>query len=681
MFRDAVRMLRAVLALAVTACPVHAATSQYAVMIQDQPAGALKIEASADGRVQADYSYRDNGRGPDMHESFEMDARGLPRAYDISGTATFGATVHETFRLEEGRARWQSHVDQGDEAVPDDFVFMPLDATPAYYDAVVRLLLARPGASAPTISGLKLVADRVARLSLDGPAGAVPLALVTVTGADSQPWYFWVRDDGSNALFAITWPGWALVEKGHEALVPPMVERQRRAVDERLVGLRQRLAQPLDGLTLIRAVRWFDAPAARMRGPSDVWLFGGRIAALVAPGVLGTRADRVIDGAGRTLLPGLWDMHAHMWADAGLPHLAGGVTSVREPGGQNDEVQRLALRIERGEIPGPTIHAFGFIEGRSPFSARLGIVVDSVDDGLDAVDWYAARGYRGIKLYNSIKPEWVKPLAARAHARGLRVSGHVPAFMRAEQAVRDGYDELTHINQVMLNFVMRPGDDTRTLVRFERVGADSHRLDLNSRQARRFIRLLRDRGTVVDPTVGVFEAMFTQAQGQPNPSVVEIAGHLPVLWQRSLKAADMDLKGDRLSTFRRSYQRMLDLTVALHRAGVPLVAGTDGWAGIGLHRELALYVQAGIPPPEALRIATWNAARVAGASATRGRIERGYAADLVLVEGDPSVHITDLRRASLVIQGGVAYEPARLYESMGYKPFVPGALSPAPSRP
>ena len=661
------------------AAATWAQAADYVVLTQGQPAGHMRVQTLPDGRVETDYSYRDNGRGPDMRESFTLDALGVPTRYQIEGKSTFGALVNESFSLEAGRARWKSHADQGDEAVPEGFVFMPLEATLAYADAMVRLLLSRPDASAPTIGGLKLVAQRQLRLSLAGPAGAVPL--VVVTGADAQPWYYWVRDDGSNAFFAMTWPGWSMVENGFEALVPALLERQMKAVDERLVGLRQKLAQPLSGVTLIRAVRWFDAPAARLQGPSDVWLFDGRIGAVTPPGALKAVPDQVVDGSGRTLLPGLWDMHAHMWPGSGLMHLAAGVTSVRDPANQNADILRLKARTEAGEVPGPAIHIAGFIEGKSAFSARNGFVVDSLQAGLDAVDWYAARGFRSIKLYNSIRPEWVKPLAARAHTLGLRVSGHVPAFMRAEEAVRSGYDELTHINQLMLNFVVRPGDDTRTLVRFERVGTDGQALDLKSPKARAFIRLLRERGTVVDPTVATFENMFTQAQGQPSPSAVAVASHLPVLWQRGLRSAEMELNGARLQTFRQSYQRMLELTMALHRAGVPLVAGTDGWAGLGLHRELELYVQAGMPAAEALRIATLNGARVAGEGATRGRIERGYAADLVLVDGDPLQDITQLRRASLVIQGKVAYAPAQLYEAMGFKPFVPSAKLELPAKP
>ncbi len=657
-----------------------ARAAEYVVLVQDQPGGHLKVQTTPDGRTEADFSWRDNGRGPDTKERFALDARGVPVQYELTGKSTFGAEMRETYRKEGGRATWQSRVDRGDEAVPDDFVFMPMDGSFAYFDAVVRLLLARPDGSAPTLGGLKLKAERALRLTLPGPAGPVPLALAVVTGADASPWYYWVRDDGTNAFFAVTWPGWSVVEKGFEALVPPLLERQRQAADERLVDLRRKLALPLDGVTLVRAVRWFDAPAARLRGPSDVWLFDGRIGAVTPPGALKTRPDRVIDGAGRTLLPGLWDMHAHMWGPVGLAHLAAGVTSIRDPANQNDELLRLQGRIARGEVPGPHVHIAGFIEGKSPFSARNGFVVDSLQAGLDAVDWYAARGVPAIKLYNSIKPEWVKPLAARAHAHGMKVSGHVPAFMRAEEAVRAGYDELTHINQVMLNFVVRPGDDTRTLVRFERVGADGQALDLKSAKARDFIALLRRRGTVVDPTLVAFEGMFTQAQGQPDPTVAAIADHLPVLWQRSVRAAAMDLEGAKLKTFRASFQRMVELAVAMHRAGIPLVPGTDGWAGVGLHRELELYVAGGIPANEVLRIATWNGARVAGASAHRGRIERGYAADLVLVEGDPTRDITALRRNSLVIQGSVAYAPDQLYEAQGFKPFVPAAKieTPAP---
>jgi len=98
----------------------------------------------------------------------------------------------------------------------------------------------------------------------------------------------------------------------------------------------------------------------------------------------------------------------------------------------------------------------------------------------------------------------------------MRVSGHIPAFMRAEEAVRAGYDEVQHINQVMLNFLVKPGDDTRTLLRFYLVGDNAAEIDLASEDAKEFLKLLRARGTVIDTTIATFEPPFTQLPGEPN---------------------------------------------------------------------------------------------------------------------------------------------------------------------
>jgi hypothetical protein len=325
----------------------------------------------------------------------------------------------------------------------------------------------------------------------------------------------------------------------------------------------------------------------------------------------------------------------------------------------------------------------GFIEGRSAFSARNGFVVDSLDAAKRAVDWYAERGFVQLKLYNSFKPEWVKPLTAYAHAKGLRVGGHVPAFMRAEEAVRDGYDELHHINQVMLNFLVRPGDDTRTLLRFSLVGDKAREIDLDGPKAQAFLKLLHSRGTVVDATVATFEGMYLQRNGQPSPSFGMIADHLPVLVQRGLLSAESDISDENEARYKAAFATMLGYVGRMHRAGVPLLAGTDSWPGFAQQRELELYVAAGIPPLQVLKIATWNGAKYTQTLATRGSIERGKLADLVLVDGDPSRNMADLRKASLVLKGGVAYAPAQVFEVLGVRPFVPAApiVKPPPAQP
>lgn len=119
-----------------------------------------------------------------------------------------------------------------------------------------------------------------------------------------------------------------------------------------------------------------------------------------------------------------------------------------------------------------------------------------------------------------------------------------------------------------------------------------------------------------------------------------------------------------------SYCQMIELVGRLYRAGVPLVAGSDWTPGFTLHRELELYVEAGLTPPEALRVATWYGAEWAGVLAERGSIVPGKLADLVLVNGDPTADISAIRQVSLVLKEGVAYDPSEIYETLGIRPFT-----------
>jgi hypothetical protein len=380
-------------------------------------------------------------------------------------------------------------------------------------------------------------------------------------------------------------------------------------------------------------------------------------------------APTVFDAGGRTLLPGLFDMHDHSSAWYAPLHIAGGVTTVRDKGNDNAVLFDLMNRCDSLRYVGPRIVPSGYIEGESPFSSRSGFVVPDVDAARRAVDWYAQRGYREIKLYNSIKPEWVAPIAVEAHRRGLRVTGHIPAFMRAEQAVRAGYDEITHINQLMLNFLSGPTTDSRTLERFYLIADHAGELDLDSRRVRDFLALLKERHTVVDPTINVFQDMG-QRHGQFGKTYAAVASHLPISLQRSLKQNTMNITDSNATRWQAADRKLVEMVGRLYRAGIPLVAGTDAIPGFALHRELELYVEAGIPAAKALQIATWNGAKYSGTLADRGSIERGKLADLVVVDGDPTKDISVIRRPVLTMKGGVVFYPSEIFEALGVKPFV-----------
>jgi hypothetical protein len=368
-------------------------------------------------------------------------------------------------------------------------------------------------------------------------------------------------------------------------------------------------------------------------------------------------------------MPALLDMHAHEDHWNLLLQLAGGVTTSRDMGNDNTRIQKMIAQLDAGEIVGPRIVPCGFIEGDSQYSAAGGFRVKDLQGALDAVDWYAQHGYGQIKIYNSFHPEWVEATAARAHLYGMRVSGHVPAFMRSEEAIRAGYDEIQHINQLMLTFFVGPKDDTRTLARFYLLADHADGLDLSSQRVGDLVALMKEHHTSLDTTLTAFEANFTQKQGELSPSYAAVAEHVPVNVQRGWHENSMNVTEQNAAHYRASYDKMVQFVGQLYRAGVPLEAGTDGIAGFTLHRELELYVRAGLTPAQALQVATWNGARFTR-RADLGSVAPGQRADIILVDGDPTQNISDIRRISMVMRDGVIYFPAEVYEALGVKRFA-----------
>jgi imidazolonepropionase-like amidohydrolase len=420
----------------------------------------------------------------------------------------------------------------------------------------------------------------------------------------------------------------------------------------------------------LRNVRVFDSAGGRLGPPTTVVVYGERIAA-VRPDAVPPDGATAIDGQGGALLPGLHDLHAHMWAWAGPLHLAAGVTSVRDPGNDNDALLALTADVDAGLVPGPRIARSGFLEGKSPFSASGGFTVASVEEGIEKIRWYADRGFSALKLYNSTRPEWVRPLAAEAHRLGLRVHGHVPAFMTAEQAIRDGYDEITHVNQLLLGLVIGPEEDTRTPFRFTALGERVGRLDLRGEPFQRLLRLMKERGTVHDPTVACFDELLEGRPGRASPSDSGWIEHVPAPLQRARKVAGVDVKPEQYPAYLASWRKLLEVLRVLDAEGIRLVPGTDTIVpGMTLHSELLDYGLAGIPPGRVLQIATIQSAQVLGRDGEEGSVAPGKLADLLLVDGDPTADLAAIRRVRLVMKGGAVYFPDEIHRALGVEPFA-----------
>jgi imidazolonepropionase-like amidohydrolase len=163
-----------------------------------------------------------------------------------------------------------------------------------------------------------------------------------------------------------------------------------------------------------------------------------------------------------------------------------------------------------------------------------------------------------------------------------------------------------------------------------------------------------------------------------DPAMAGAADHAPYATQRDWRTNSMEVNEDNVAAYRASWAKMVAFVGQLYAAGVPLVAGTDNTAGFALHRELELYVQAGIPAGEAIRIATQNGARYAGLEGELGRIAPGLRADLILVDGDPTRNISDIRRVAYVLKDGAGYSPAGIHEALGVRRFAdPPRITPA----
>lgn len=643
----------------------------YTVLFQATPSGAQTTTMTADGRVQVRFAYLDNGRGPDLVEDISVAPDGTFLAYRVTGTSTYGARIDEQFDVEGGVASWRSSSDQGQLPIAGPAMYVPIESSAETTAALARAALRQAGGTLEALPGGELRVERVTESTVRSGRGERLVTLYALTGLGFRPAFVWLGEGPEHPLFALISPAWyQVIETGFEAQAPALERLQVQAETDRLRQIQQQTARHLAEPIQIRNVRVFDNERLALTELRDVYVNDGRITAIYPAGSPAQAPGSVIEGDGRALLPALFDMHTHEDPWNAVLQLAGGVTTSRDLGNDNESLAELSARIDRGELPGPRIVAAGFIEGESAFSSRSGFVVRNIEETKAAIDWYAQRGFRQIKIYNSFDRALVAETARYAHLRGLRVSGHVPAFARAEEVIRDGYDEIQHVNQLLLNFFVTAEVDTRTLARFTLPGDKAQALDLDSAPVQDFIRLMKERGTVADATLATFEAMYTQQQGDMNPSFAMIADHLPSPVQRAWRTNSMAVSDSNLATYRASFARMIEFIGRLHAAGIPLVAGTDEIAGFTLHRELELYVQAGIAPGEVLRIATENGARHTGLLEQLGTIAPHKRADLILVDGDPTRDISDVRRISLVLKDGVAYAPAELYEALGVRRFV-----------
>ena len=409
-------------------------------------------------------------------------------------------------------------------------------------------------------------------------------------------------------------------------------------------GFRQPVPPDLQAAVVIREVTVIDVVSGALRPHTTVTVVGSRIAGVAPAGATDVlRGARVIDGSGRFLIPGLWDMHSHsLWSPEAmrtfLPvYVAHGVTGIRDMGGRLPVLAAFREALQREAPPWPRVIAAGeVLDGPEPVQADISIAVTDAASAAAAVDAQARAGVDFIKVYTLLSREAYFAVLAAARRVGLPVAGHVPAAITPEEAALAGQRSIEHLRDEIEPFCTPGAVDAcarlATLFRTEHVWQVPT------------LTTLRSKAFFDDPALATDSRLRYVPSGLRDEWLAE-------------RQAKIRRGGDYLASKRARYADEAWLTGFLARAGVPLLAGSDAgvafcYPGFSLHDELARLVEVGLTPLDALRTATLAPAEYLAARDSMGTIEVGRVADLVLLRSDPLVNIGATREIDVVVLRG-----------------------------
>jgi imidazolonepropionase-like amidohydrolase len=345
---------------------------------------------------------------------------------------------------------------------------------------------------------------------------------------------------------------------------------------------------------------------------------------------------RVHDVHGATLIPGVWEMHAHAaqieWF---LAYLAAGVTTLRDMGGETEYLTTIRDRIAAAEL-GPRLLLAGLVDGVND-GAFGSVAAGTPQQGRDVVDAYHRGGFNQMKLYTLLQPDVVSAITARAHELGMTVTGHVPTSLGLVKAVEAGMDHVAHLP----------------------INGDPQ-----APQMRATIELLAKRKTVIDPTLP-WNELLGHAPETALDSFEPGFAHAPPALLSNYRSIKNDTDA---ATARRRVVNSERMVKALFDAGVPIVAGTDGaLPGYSVLRSIEMYVEAGMTPMQAIESATRVPAESMGIAKETGTIEVGKRADLLVLNSDPLADIKNIRTLRWVVANGRLMDPAKLWAAAGFK--------------
>lgn len=666
----------AALLASASALPAAAQTQKADLMTAPADARHFTISSTAakhgdvwswklpDGRIAYRMSMSLRGWITETDEVVTIGADGRPTAIAVRGFTDSGDAT-ENFSVDPaGVAHWKTSVDSGSKpfgkarynTYGGPWLAGELDIGALVAAGATGIDMLPTGHASITIGKA---------VDVDGPGGKKTVKLAYISGLGFSPSPVWL--DAQNHFFGFAGVV-SLLPAGYEAAGPKLKEIQDKATADMVRAVAHRFLTPANRTpTLVDHVLLFDSVAGKYVPDQAVLIADGKVAKVGPGGSIAAQGATVIDGRGHTLVPGLWDSHQHVGDDWNLlQNVATGMTNYRSPGSSIEDAQSIFKRRAAGDLLAPDGKVSVIIDRKDPLAAQGALTVSSEAEAIAMVDKIKAAGMWGVKFYTSMNPAWIAPAAAEAHKLGLHVHGHVPAGMRPLDAVRAGYDEVTHINFIMMQAMPQSVvDKANTAARLEGPAQYGKDVDLDSPEMRAFYAELAKRKTIIDPTLTVWEPMMTSDGSAIPPEYAAYADVAPPAVARGWKVSGYPLFGGLTrDDFRKSFAKMVGVVGRLHQAGVPIVAGTDGF-GVELVRELELYQQAGLTNVEAVQTATIVPARMVGMADKVGSIAPGKTADIILVEGDVSKDVGNLRHVRTVFLDGYRLDGDALRKASG----------------
>jgi len=628
--------------------------------------GEETYEITRDGDslvTKSTFAFTDRGAKVPLTATLRTSSDLTPQHFEIKGQTSRISRIDTSVDIAQNQATIRENKDTRTAAAPARFFTIA-----GYAPATVQMLLLRywtktgkPSPLAVFPNGAVTIEGRGRdTVTIDGKPEQ--LDRYTVTGLIWGRETLWLDAHGDLAALVSTdaeYDHFEAVREPYESALATFVSSAARDNMAALAALSEHLSPARTGPVAITGATLIDGTGASPVPDSVVVIDNGRIAA-AGPRTkikIPAKAAR-IDAAGRFIVPGLWDMHAHYeQVEWGPIYLAAGVTTVRDCGNEFDFITTVRDSLRQGKGLGPRLLLAGLIDGDG--KSTLGhIFTNDPEQGRAFVRKYKDAGFDQIKVYSSIKPDVLKAVTSEAHRLGLTVTGHVPSGITAFDAVDAGMDQIEHLLGPLYLAAFPPG----TKAPFGILPV----VKLDSEDAQRFIRFFKDHGTVIDPTMAVYDLPLHAAStplSQIEPGAAKVAPELaPAL-------ANTGMPDAVAQKMRPGFDGALQLINALRRAGVPIVTGTDqGVPGYSMYREMELFVQGGMSPMDALQAATIVPARAMKLDRDSGTVEAGKRADLIIVDANPLDSISNIRKVRTVFANGRMFDPAPLWRSVGFKP-------------